>query len=64
MVKWKMLEWVSEEEASRAADCELLEQCWVFTAMSFLNKAEALWTFGGVLNSLAGNHTEAELQYT
>ncbi len=41
---------------SRAADGELLEQRWVFTATKFINKVEALRTFGGVLNGLAGNH--------
>lgn len=53
---WWNGKWRSEEEESRAADSVLLEQCWLFTAQSFISKVEALWTFGGVLNSLAGNH--------
>lgn len=56
MVEWKTPERGSEEEESRAADGELLVQCRVLAAMSFINKVEALWWFGGVSNSLAGNH--------
>lgn len=56
MVKWKMPEQRSEEEASGAADGELLQHCWLFAALSFINKVEALWTFGGVMSSLAGSH--------
>lgn len=57
LVKWKIPTLKSEEEEeSTAIDSGLLTQCWIFAAMSSINKAEALWIFGGVLNSLAGNH--------
>lgn len=50
-LEWKMPDRRSEEEEeSRAADGELLEQCW-------LSERRRCWTFGGVLSSLAGNHT-------
>lgn len=56
-VKWKIpTRKTEEEDEGTATDSVLLMQCWIFAAMSSINKAEALWTFGGVLNSLAGNH--------
>ena len=31
---------------------------------TLINKVEAFWTFGGVLNSLAGNHRGTTLVHT
>lgn len=59
-VKRKIPTWKSEEEEEEdegtATDGALPMQRRVAAAMSSINKVEALWTFGGVLNSLAGNH--------
>lgn len=54
--EWKTPERMNEMGESGAADAELLQHCCLFTAPSFINKTEALWTFGGVMNSLAGSH--------
>ena len=53
MVKWEKMEECGGGELQTAF---LLEQRWAFTAMSFISEVGASWTFGGVLNRLAGNH--------